>query len=136
MHIDLLVTRINDVSASDAAATEVVDLAALGGTGGAIWSVSPGGVHTNLVALASGDSIAHHRNDEVDVLVVVLEGFATVRIEDTGFGLSSHTAVMIPRGVTRSVEAGPVGVRYLSIHAERAPLAPGRRRGRSLEEHP
>ena len=124
------------MTASESAATEVIDLAALGGTGGAIWSVSPGGVHTNRVALASCDSIAHQRNDEVDVLVVVLEGFATVRIEDTGFGLSSHTAVMIPRGVTRSVEAGPVGVRYLSIHAERAPLAPGRRRGRSLEEHP
>ncbi len=124
------------MSASDAAATEVTDLAALEGAGGAIWSASPGGVHTNLVALASGDSIAHHHNDEVDVLVVVLEGFATVRIEDTGFGLSSHTAVMIPRGVSRSVEAGPVGVRYLSIHAERAPLAPGRRRGQPLGERP
>ena len=124
------------MSASDAAATEVIDLAALDGAGGAIWSVSPGGVHTNLVALASGDSIAHHRNDEVDVLVVVLEGFAIFRIEDTGFGLSSHTAVMIPRGVARSVEAGPGGVRYLSIHAERAPLTPGPRRGRSPGEHP
>ena len=58
-----------------------VDLTGVGGTGGVMWSVSLDGLHANLVVLGPGEAIAPHRNDAVDVLVVVLSGAGKATID-------------------------------------------------------
>ncbi|HET6953148.1 MAG TPA: cupin domain-containing protein [Acidimicrobiales bacterium] len=115
-------TPAGETAAGEAVA---VDLGAVAGDGGVVWSVSPGGFHTNLVVLAAGGSIAAHRNDALDVLHVVLTGSATLSIDGRAVELGAEQAVLVPRGTTRAVTAGPAGVRYLTVHRPRPPLGIG-----------
>ena len=114
-----------------AAATTVraVNLSDLDGAGGVVWSVSPAGFHANLVVLDANGAIASHRNDAVDVLVVVVAGSGTATVDTEQFALGSATALLVPRRSVRAITAGPGGLRYLTVHAERAPLTIGRREG-------
>jgi quercetin dioxygenase-like cupin family protein len=108
--------------------TPVVDLGTVEGGGGVVWSVSPGGFHTNLVVLRPGEAIAAHRNDALDVLVVVLAGSATVTIDGAPSELGAAGAVLVPLGSVREITAGPRGVRYLTVHAQALPLTIDRNR--------
>jgi quercetin dioxygenase-like cupin family protein len=108
--------------------SRVVDLGTVEGGGGVVWSVSPGGFHTNLVVLSAGDSIAAHTNDALDVLVVVLAGSATVHIDGAPAELGPAGAVLVPLGSVREITAGPDGVRYLTVHAQALPLTIDRKR--------
>jgi quercetin dioxygenase-like cupin family protein len=100
-----------------------VDLASISGDGGVVWSSSPGGVHVNLVVLAAGDAIGRHRNDDVDVLIIVLGGDASVGLDNGTHRLASGHALLIPHGAERDVVGGPDGARYLTIHRARGGLS-------------
>ncbi len=102
-----------------------IDLLCIDGAGGVVWSVSPEGFHVNLVVLDAGGSIAAHRNDSLDVLIVVLAGSGVTRVDDDAGELAPGAAVLLPRGAVRSVTAGGSGLRYLSIHAQRGALTIG-----------
>jgi quercetin dioxygenase-like cupin family protein len=106
--------------------TTTVDLTRVDGTGGVVWSLSPAGFHANLVVLDALEAIAVHRNDEVDVLLVVLSGGGVAHVDDEAVELTAGTATLVARGATRSVDAGPSGIRYLTVHAERRPMTIGR----------
>ena len=106
-----------------------VDLSRIDGAGGVLWSVSPGGFHMNLVVLEPGGSIGAHRNDALDVLVVVLAGAGTATVDDDTVELGPTHALLVPRGASRSIAAGPSGLRYLTVHSQRGPLAIGGREG-------
>jgi quercetin dioxygenase-like cupin family protein len=93
------------------------------GAGGVVWSGAPAGVNVNLVVLDAGGSIGEHRNDEVDVLLVVLDGSALVHVDDDQWTVRAAEALLVPTGTRRAIEARSEGVRYLSVHAERAPLS-------------
>ena len=102
---------------------EVVDLGAVAAGGdGVAWSASPEGLHVNLVVLGSGANVGAHRNDDVDVLVVMVEGDATITVDGTAHTVRAGCAGVVPKGAVRAVTAGPAGVRYLSIHRARGPL--------------
>jgi len=105
-----------------------VDLRSVQGAGGVVWSISPDGFHANLVVLEAHGSIGAHRNDAVDVLVVVLEGDGTLTVDGGAVALEPGTALLVPLGAGRSTEAGSGGLRYLSVHAQRAPLTVAARR--------
>jgi quercetin dioxygenase-like cupin family protein len=102
--------------------TSPVNLMEVAGAGGVVWSASPGGFHANLVVLDGGGSIAAHRNDAVDVLLIVLAGAGTVSVDGEDHALAPAVAVQVPSGSTRAITAGPEGLRYLTVHAEREPL--------------
>jgi quercetin dioxygenase-like cupin family protein len=104
-----------------------VHLPSVGGSGGVVWSASPEGFHANLVALDPGGAMGAHRNDSVDVLVVVLAGTGIVTIGDEPTEVADGDALVVPRGAVRSTSAGPSGLRYLSVHAARPPMGIGRR---------
>ena len=104
-----------------------VDLSTVAGAGGVVWSVSPPGLHANLVVLEAGAGIGDSRNDALDVLLVVLAGEATVTVDGTPAELRASSALLVPRRATRRIVAGPAGVRYLSVHPTRSlSVAPGR----------
>jgi quercetin dioxygenase-like cupin family protein len=90
---------------------------------GVVWSASPEGFHANLVALDAGGEIGAHRNDEVDVLVVVVAGGVTIEVDGDATPVGAGTAVVIPKGTERRVVAGAGGARYLTVHARRAGLS-------------
>ena len=99
-----------------------VDLGAVEGDGGVVWSAAPEGVHANLVVLGARQVIDAHRNNELDVLVVVLDGAATVTVDGVAHELPAAHALVVPRGAERTIASGDDGVRYLSIHRRRGGL--------------
>lgn len=108
-------------------AAEPVDLEAVPGEGGVVWSVSPDGFHANLVVLGSHGTIEEHRNDAVDVLMVVLAGAGTVNVDGDPRVLAAGTALLVARGAVRAIAAGDGGLRYLSVHGQRPGLTIGAR---------
>jgi quercetin dioxygenase-like cupin family protein len=56
---------------------DLASLAAAAGPPGTRWRLDGEDLQANLVRLDQGDRISPHRNDEVDVLVVVVLGRAS-----------------------------------------------------------
>ena len=106
-----------------------VDLAAAAGAadgagaGGAVWSLPHGGdLDANLVVLHPATTIGAHVNREVDVLIVVRRGAATLTVDGEAFALRAGSLALVPHQRSRSIAAGDEGVEYLSIHRRRAGL--------------
>lgn len=103
----------------------VVNLADIdvGGADGAVWSLPhDGDLDANLVKLAPGGEIASHRNDEVDVVLVVVSGSGNLVIDGEAHQLRPHRLARIGKGAERSLRAGPGGLLYLSLHRARSGL--------------
>ena len=105
----------------------VVDLGDVAVRGsGAVWSLPHGGdLDANLVRLDPDATIGAHVNDEVDVLVFVQSGTGQLLLGDDRVDLGSDHLVLVPKGVRRSVTAGPAGITYLSVHRRRGPIQIG-----------
>ena len=100
---------------------EVVDLSA-GAGNGPLWGMASHDLNATLLAWPAGHALAEHINAELDVLVVVLDGSATVTIDDAPHELSAPATILVPRGTRRALRAGDGGARYLSVHRRRRPL--------------
>jgi len=97
-----------------------------GGADGVIWALAGARqLDANLVALAPAGEIGAHRNDEVDVLIVVLAGSGELTVDGADQALATHDLALIPCGARRHIVAGPAGMRYLSIHRVRSGLMIG-----------
>ena len=99
----------------------LVDLGAGEGSG-PIWGTASEDLNVTLLAWPAGHVVAEHVNDERDVLVVVIAGFATVVMDGADHPLEAPAAVVIPKAARRSIAAGPTGVRYVSAHLRRPGL--------------
>ncbi len=112
----------------DADGVVTADLAPLlaDGGNGVHWTLEPDGdLNANLVRLDPRAEIATHGNAEVDLLVVCLAGAGHVVLAERTIALSPSTVVLIPKGVDRSIHAGPDGLGYLTVHRRRGGLAIG-----------
>jgi quercetin dioxygenase-like cupin family protein len=89
---------------------------------GPVWGMASEELNATLLAWPAGEGSPEHVNAERDVLVVVLAGSATVRVDDETHELGVEDATIIARGRRRSITAGPDGARYLSVHRRREPL--------------
>src|SRR5690242_8784070 len=89
---------------------------------GVVWSAPPSDLNVNLVRLAAGESVDEHRNDEVDVLVVILTGAGDIAIDDNVDRVTGQQLVLIPARTRRSIHADKWGLTYLSVHRARGPL--------------
>lgn len=126
-----LVERVvpDDVLAAVGLATRVppsgpVEVGSLADPAGAgsPWAVASADLNATVVAWQPGGGVSSHRNDERDVLVVVIAGDGTLRVDGRQIHLHAQRGVMIPKGTVREVSAGPHGLRYLSIHLRRSGL--------------
>jgi quercetin dioxygenase-like cupin family protein len=126
-----LVERVvpDDVLAAVGLATRVppsgpVEVGSLADPAGAgsPWAVASADLNATVVAWQPGGGVSSHRNDERDVLVVVIAGDGTLRVDGRQIHLHAQRGVMIPKGTVREVSAGPDGLRYLSIHLRRSGL--------------
>lgn len=91
---------------------------------GPIWSTNSEQLNVNLLRLSTGDGIASHANQEVDVLIVVFEGSGELSVDRETHPLNPGRAVVVPRGATRALRctAGPLV--YITVHRRRGPLMP------------
>jgi quercetin dioxygenase-like cupin family protein len=109
--------------------TPIVDIGSVGDDApGASWSLPHGGdLDANLIRLLPNGHIAEHVNTDVDVLVVVWDGSGRLTIDDRVQPVAPGFVVLVPRDARRTIEAGPEGIRYLSIHRRRDGLTIGTR---------
>ncbi len=107
-------------------AVQVVDLEALArhGVGSTAWAHQSMDLNVNLLVLAGRGQIGGHRNDEVDVLFVILAGDGTITVEENAYPVRAGHALVIPKGTRRAVSAGDSPLTYLTCHRRRGGLWP------------
>lgn len=106
-----LLTNTNELSADQAA-------------DGAIWNLEPRqrDLDSNIVALQPGGAIDTHDGPDLDVLIHVLDGEGTLDTELGQVALTPGALVFLPRQSQRRFDAGPSGLRYLTVHRKRESL--------------
>jgi quercetin dioxygenase-like cupin family protein len=111
--------------------SDPVDLAGAPSGVGPLWGLQTDELNATLLEWPPGGGVAEHVNDELEVLLLVLAGSASVGLDGSEHRLSAGTLLLVPRGSARSISAGRDGVRYLSVHRRRGPLLPSPRSGPS-----
>jgi quercetin dioxygenase-like cupin family protein len=86
---------------------------------GARWRLDGEDLQANLVRLDQGDRIAPHRNDEVEVLVVVVFGRGELALDGQVHQLAPMVIAHLPKGTVRAIEAVDGPLAYLSVHRRR-----------------
>jgi quercetin dioxygenase-like cupin family protein/iron-sulfur cluster repair protein YtfE (RIC family) len=92
---------------------------------GPVWGTESDDLNATLLSWKAGSGPPEHVSEERDVLVVVLDGSAILRIDGDERQLERGETVIIAKGVARKLTAGPDGLRYLSVHRRRPPLQIG-----------
>jgi uncharacterized protein (DUF2249 family) len=77
---------------------------------------------SNIIALDAGSRIDGHRGPDLDVLLVVLDGGGILTRETGDVELRAGAIVWLPRGSQRQFDAGPEGLRYMTVHRRRQAL--------------
>jgi quercetin dioxygenase-like cupin family protein len=108
----------------------VADLAPPTPGSGPRWGLQSDELNATLLTWPAGHEIAAHVNDEREVMLVVLAGSVHIAVDGRRHELSADQLLLLPRGCTRAITAGPEGVRYLSAHVRRGPLLPRARPAR------
>ena len=75
-----------------------------------------------MLAWPAHESVADQVNEERDVLLIVIDGSGSVRIDGVEHRLEASQAILVEKGRHFGIVAGDAGVRYLSIHVRRPPL--------------
>ncbi|MGZ4482254.1 MAG: cupin domain-containing protein [Gaiellales bacterium] len=105
----------------------VIDLAQ-GGGNGPVWGTATEDLNATLLVWEPGRGVPDHVNAERDVLVVVLGGSVDVLLDGDRHAVGSMQAIVLPKGCSRRLTAGPEGVRYLTVHLVRPGLSVTRKR--------
>jgi quercetin dioxygenase-like cupin family protein len=101
---------------------EIVDLTSIDGRGPA-WGMASEDLNATLLVWRDGEGQPAHVNEERDVALVALAGAGTLVVDGREHQLAAGMLAMVPRGASRSLVAGPDGLRCLSIHRRRGGLA-------------
>lgn len=99
-----------------------VDLLGVGPGTGPVWGLASTDLNATLLAWPPDHVVAEHVNAELDVLVIALSGHGTVVMDGEPHDLPTGSAILLPRGTRRRIEAGHAGLRYLSVHRRRGQL--------------
>jgi quercetin dioxygenase-like cupin family protein len=89
------------------------------GPGGPLWGTATEELNATVVEWPPGRGTPAHMNAERDVVLVVLDGSAEIERDGTASRAGAGDVVVLERGTTRRVTAGPAGVRYLTVHRRR-----------------
>ena len=99
---------------------DLASLAAAGGHPGSRWRLDGEDLQANLVRLGQGDRIQPHRNDEVEVLVVVVAGRGELTLDGQVHQLAPLVIAHLPTGTVRAIAAVDGPLAYLSVHRRRS----------------
>jgi quercetin dioxygenase-like cupin family protein len=117
---------------------QVIDLAAFAAAAsaseaaGAVWSLASKDLNLNLLHFRSGDGVAAHINNEVDVIGLVIAGEGTLDLDGRQERLQPGRLFFVPSGARRAIISRSSDFSYLSCHRRRAGLMPTRATHQSL----
>lgn len=88
------------------------------------WSHECEDLDMTLLSWEQGHRIELHTNNEVDVVLIGIEGSGIVTVDAAAHELRSGVAMLIPKGCLREVESTSARFSYLSVHKRRRGLMP------------
>ena len=106
----------------------MVDLGALAGSCPAVgpgWTHQSDDLNVNLLIFAAGDGVAEHSNDEVDVLIVGIQGRGSIQVYGPGVCRRAGTGDGHPEGGTARHAERATGSPTLPVTAAAGALAHG-----------
>jgi mannose-6-phosphate isomerase-like protein (cupin superfamily) len=103
-------------------AADELDAWQVDGSEGPQWGLDSTDLNATLLAWRPGHGTQAHVNDERDVLVFVADGSATLTVDGEAHELRPGRGMIVEKGRSRALAAGPRGVVYLSVHLRRPPL--------------
>ncbi|RYG47897.1 cupin domain-containing protein [bacterium] len=115
-------------SSAEVAASPIVDLLRLSlaaEAAGPQWGLETEDLNSTLLMWNAGEGVGEHVNDEIDVIMIGIEGEGTVVLDGIALSLSAGQAVLLPKGVKRSVTASTQRFSYLNVHRRRRKLQVG-----------
>ncbi|MFF8610468.1 cupin domain-containing protein [Streptomyces sp. NPDC015346] len=88
---------------------------------GAVWRLSEPGrqLDANIVRLPPGRRVDAHTEPDLDVLLLVVTGDATLVTAEGPVPLGEGALTWLPHGSTRALVAGEQGMSYLTVHRRR-----------------
>ncbi|MGW8745307.1 hypothetical protein [Streptomyces sp. NPDC055794] len=91
------------------------------GATGALWRLAEPGrqLDANVVRIPAAGRVGTHTEPDLDVLLLVLDGAASLVGADGDRPLHKGVLTWLPHGSARGVVAGPDGVTYLTVHRRR-----------------
>jgi quercetin dioxygenase-like cupin family protein len=90
-------------------------------TGGPVWGAASDDLNATKLVWPAGKGPAEHVADR-DVLYAVLAGAVTLTVAGERQELEAGDAVIVGKGESRALTAGPAGVTYLTVHLRRGGL--------------
>ncbi|MFI9270720.1 cupin domain-containing protein [Kitasatospora sp. NPDC052896] len=92
---------------------------------GALWRLTEPArqLDANLIRLPAGAVVAEHRENDLDVLLLVVAGDGTLLDGARTVPLGAGALAWLPRAARRGLRAGPDGLVYLTVHRRRPGLA-------------
>ena len=91
-------------------------------SGGPVWGVATEELNATILEWPPLKGPAAHVNRERDVVLVVLAGSAAIEIDGLRHDAGVGEVVVIEKGTSRRITAGPMGARYLTVHRKRPGL--------------
>jgi quercetin dioxygenase-like cupin family protein len=91
-------------------------------SGGPVWGVATEDLNATILEWPALKGPAAHVNRERDVVLVVLAGSVQIEIDGQPQNAGAGEVVVIEKGASRRITAGPMGARYLTVHRKRAGL--------------
>lgn len=88
------------------------------------WGAESDDLDATVLSWQHGRGVAWSVNNELDVVMVVLEGEGEARIESEVVYLKPGVALLIPKGARRSVITSSERLTYINIHRRRPGLMP------------
>ena len=113
--------RLDQVARAPEHESPVVDLDAAEGEE-PLWGAASDDLNVTVLSWYPRSATPEHVNDERDVLVVCLAGSGTVLLDGDPHRFAEGQMLIIEKGHPRRIEAGPYGLRYLSVHLRRPGL--------------
>lgn len=89
---------------------------------GPIWGTESEELNATVLEWPPGEGPPEHVNESRDVALVVLEGSGELVLDGEARPLAAGEALVIPKGASRRVTAGPDGIRYATVHRRRGGL--------------
>ena len=111
-----------DERGSSVERVDLVTLAEMSDPGGAAWAFAGEELNANLVLFRDGSGIEEHVNDDVEVLLVGIEGIGRVEIDGERYTLQTGQMIVVPKGARRSIRAGNGRFAYLTCHRRKGGL--------------
>lgn len=99
---------------------EVLDLSSLlAESTGPLWGTATEQLNATFLSWSAGHEIAPHVNNEVDVIMVVLQGEGSLTLDGKTNEMSANFVAVIPKGSERGIIAKSTPFAYLNVHRRR-----------------